>query len=78
MTHADFLARASPILLPCLCCKPLARTKTQDLGAFPERLWYLLSKESEDIITWMPNGTCFRVEDKERFVEESMPKYFKQ
>ena len=48
---------------------------------FPYRLHQLLAEAEinnmDDIISWLPCGTLFKVHDKERFVKVIMPKYFR-
>ncbi|CAB9526849.1 stress transcription factor B-2b [Seminavis robusta] len=49
---------------------------------FPERLYNMLCQVEEDgfedVISWQPHGRCFIVHDPKRFVDEVMPKYFRQ
>jgi len=49
---------------------------------FPERLYTMLSQVEdegyESIVSWQPHGRCFIVHQPKRFVEEVMPKYFRQ
>mmetsp|Transcript_20421 Transcript_20421/g.30305 ORF Transcript_20421/g.30305 Transcript_20421/m.30305 type:complete len:340 (-) Transcript_20421:89-1108(-) len=49
---------------------------------FPEKLHRLLSeveeKKQDDIIGFFSHGRAFAIHDREGFVEEIMPKYFKQ
>lgn len=49
---------------------------------FPERLYTMLSQVEkdgeEDVVSWQPHGRCFIVHQPKRFVEEVMPKYFRQ
>ncbi len=50
--------------------------------AFPVVLHRLLTDSTEegfeDIIAWQPHGRAFLVHDHDRFVDEVMPKYFRQ
>jgi HSF-type DNA-binding len=55
----------------------------QDVAAgdsFPLKLWKLLSFAEQtgktDVISWLEDGTKFKVHDKNRFASEIMPHYF--
>lgn len=42
---------------------------------FPEKLHAMLSSnEEEDVVGWQPHGRAFLIRDKDRFVNEIMPK----
>lgn len=44
---------------------------------FPARLHRILSNdEHSDVICWMPHGRAWKVLDRQRFIEEVVPKYF--
>ena len=49
---------------------------------FPRLLHTMLSRSEEggytDIVSWQPHGKSFLIHDREKFVREVMPKYFKQ
>eukprot|EP00339_Tiarina_fusa_P014260 CAMPEP_0117047090 /NCGR_PEP_ID=MMETSP0472-20121206/32559_1 /TAXON_ID=693140 ORGANISM="Tiarina fusus, Strain LIS" /NCGR_SAMPLE_ID=MMETSP0472 /ASSEMBLY_ACC=CAM_ASM_000603 /LENGTH=406 /DNA_ID=CAMNT_0004759689 /DNA_START=100 /DNA_END=1320 /DNA_ORIENTATION=- len=49
---------------------------------FPEKLHDMLSKMDEEgntnIVAWQPHGRCFTVHKPKEFVEEIMPRHFKQ
>ncbi|CAB9526848.1 stress transcription factor A [Seminavis robusta] len=49
---------------------------------FPERLYKMLRDAEpdkfENVVSWQPHGRCFIVHDPKAFVEEIMPKYFRQ
>lgn len=49
---------------------------------FPTKLHDLLRQLEDDglssVIGWMPHGRAFAVHDKQRFINDIMPKYFKQ
>jgi hypothetical protein len=49
---------------------------------FPAKLHLMLSKVEEDgldhIVSWQPHGRCFHVHKPQDFVEQIMPKYFRQ
>lgn len=49
---------------------------------FPERLYTMLNQVEkdgeEDVVSWQPHGRCFIVHQPKKFVEEVMPKYFRQ
>jgi hypothetical protein len=46
---------------------------------FPEKLHLMLSTLGrEDIVTWQPHGRCFVVHNAKAFVNQVMPKYFRQ
>lgn len=44
---------------------------------FPRKLFFLIDKESSDIIAWQPHGLSFKIQNKKKFSEETIPKYFK-
>merc|ERR1712076_59445 len=50
--------------------------------SFPMKLYELLSRVDKEginaIISWQPHGLCFVIRAPERFVEEVIPRYFKQ
>eukprot|EP00538_Stauroneis_constricta_P002255 CAMPEP_0119553038 /NCGR_PEP_ID=MMETSP1352-20130426/5891_1 /TAXON_ID=265584 /ORGANISM="Stauroneis constricta, Strain CCMP1120" /LENGTH=508 /DNA_ID=CAMNT_0007599369 /DNA_START=117 /DNA_END=1643 /DNA_ORIENTATION=+ len=58
------------------------RTRGGVTEPFPERLHRMLSEVEEkgdtDIVSWYAHGRAFGVHDPTRFVEEVLPKYFKQ
>jgi len=58
------------------------RTRGGVTEPFPERLHRMLSEVEEkgnsDIVSWHAHGRAFGVHDPTRFVEEVLPKYFKQ
>ena len=67
-----------------VCC-----TKTQDQvfttvksKAFPQKLHQMLQAAEhngfQDIVSWQPHGRAFRVNDRVRFVQRILPKYFCQ
>eukprot|EP00429_Kryptoperidinium_foliaceum_P001501 CAMPEP_0176022560 /NCGR_PEP_ID=MMETSP0120_2-20121206/10984_1 /TAXON_ID=160619 /ORGANISM="Kryptoperidinium foliaceum, Strain CCMP 1326" /LENGTH=407 /DNA_ID=CAMNT_0017355701 /DNA_START=109 /DNA_END=1332 /DNA_ORIENTATION=+ len=43
---------------------------------FPWRLHELLDEVDSSIISWLPEGTAFKVHNKTRFTEEILPSYF--
>lgn len=49
---------------------------------FPERLYSMLKDADgagfSDVVSWQPHGRCFTVHQPKKFVEEVMPKYFRQ
>mmetsp|Transcript_29776 Transcript_29776/g.61902 ORF Transcript_29776/g.61902 Transcript_29776/m.61902 type:complete len:502 (-) Transcript_29776:310-1815(-) len=49
---------------------------------FPTKLHVMLSKVEEEglghVVSWQPHGRCFAVHDPKAFVENIMPKYFRQ
>lgn len=49
---------------------------------FPKSLHIMLSRADQDcyshIVEWLPHGRSFVVRDRERFVKEIMPRFFKQ
>lgn len=45
---------------------------------FPQRLYKLLENESNDCVTWAPQGIAFYIIDQTRFSEQIIPKYFKR
>lgn len=49
---------------------------------FPEKLHFMLSQmeqnESSHIVNWQPHGRCFVVHKPKEFVEEIMPRFFRQ
>ena len=50
-------------------------------GPFPERLMFMLQKESNQnppVVSFCSNGCTFKVHNKDQFLAEIMPKYFKQ
>jgi HSF-type DNA-binding len=54
------------------------RTEFEDL--FPAKLHYVLEQAETDrlggsVITWQPHGKAFLVKDREKFVNEYLPKY---
>jgi len=64
--------RATNLVLPL---RPLKDGKKK----FPAILFEILENpEYSDIITWLPGGKAFIVLDKERFVAEILPAYFKE
>jgi len=46
--------------------------------AFPKKLFQLLQNEDQTLISWRPHGLAFIVNDEDRFVAETLPRYFKQ
>lgn len=44
--------------------------------AFVVILFHLVSDEAEDVVRWTDDGLSFAIIDAERFVQETMPKYF--
>ena len=45
---------------------------------FPQKLHLILSSGGhDDVISWLEDGKSWRVHNKERFIDEVMPKYFK-
>ena len=45
---------------------------------FPQKLHLILSLGGHnDVISWLEDGKSWRVHNKERFIDEVMPKYFK-
>ena len=50
-------------------------------GPFPERPMFMLQKESNQnppVVSFCSNGCTFKVHNKDQFLAEIMPKYFKQ
>jgi len=49
---------------------------------FPEKLHYMLSRVDAEgvshIVSWQPHGRCFIVHQPQQFVQEVMPRFFKQ
>jgi hypothetical protein len=45
--------------------------------SFPQKLFMLLEKESPEIISWIPNGKGFRINNIDEFQSSIIPKYFK-
>ena len=49
----------------------------QKMAQFPITLHHLLSDASiqgfDDVISWLPGGTAFKIHDPKRFTEEIMP-----
>jgi len=49
---------------------------------FPEKLHYMLSQVDyeglSNIVSWQPHGRCFIVRNPKEFVEQIMPRFFKQ
>lgn len=49
---------------------------------FPEKLHYMLSQVDGEgvshIVSWQPHGRCFIVHKPQQFVQEVMPRFFKQ
>ena len=47
--------------------------------AFPEKLHEMLlaveEEHLEEVISWQPHGRCFLIHQKERFVNDVMPRY---
>lgn len=63
----------------------LARRKGHRGGVavpFPEKLHFMLSRMDQEgtskIVAWQPHGRCFIVQKPKEFVEEIMPRFFKQ
>jgi hypothetical protein len=55
-------------------------TPQQASGSFPQILYDVLqdaeTKGFTDVISWLPDGTGFKVHDSKRFTEEIAPRYF--
>jgi len=49
---------------------------------FPERLYDMLRDADplgfDDVVSWQPHGRCFIIHDPKRFVDDVMPRYFRQ
>ena len=49
---------------------------------FPWKLYEMLERSSEDdfshLVSWMPGDNCFKVHEADQFVEQVMPRFFKQ
>ena len=44
---------------------------------FPQKLHMILSSgDHDEVISWLEDGYSWKVHDKDRFIEELMPKYF--
>jgi hypothetical protein len=56
------------------------RSKPRNGLVFPWRLHQLLSESetngNSSIVSWLPSGKSFKVQDKARFATEVMPAYF--
>ena len=59
--------------------KPKAKTTSSRLS-FPQKVYNLLKlcedNHQEHIVSWMNDGTAFKVHDLDRFEHELLPKYF--
>jgi len=52
-------------------------TKRLKLGTFPNILHRMLSEEElSEFITWLPHGCSWKIVNKNRFVDEVIPKFF--
>ena len=61
---------------------PLSPPQPDASALFPFQLYDLLSdatKEGfESVVSWLPEGDAFRVNEKQPFESQILPKYFKQ
>jgi len=46
--------------------------------SFPAKLYNILETSDKSIVDWLPHGKAFRVFDLDKFVNITMPSYFKQ
>jgi len=53
------------------------RGSTGHTNPFPRKLMEMLSKEDPTIVTFLPNGDAFKINDSNRFISEVMHKYFR-
>ena len=64
-----------------VCINKVVSSRVSGPEPFPERLFRLLLEQegkSDDIVAFTPSGKGFWIHDRERFVDEIVPKYFRQ
>ena len=52
------------------------KSSLKNLLAFPTKLFNLLEVSDQSVVSWLPNGRAFRVNDMDKFVADILPKYF--
>lgn len=56
---------------------PFDHAKDSPAGTFVRKLFNMVENETNDVITWINNGSAFHIKDTKRLSDYHLPKYFR-
>ena len=57
--------------------KSKAETKLNLSNKFPTKVFNMLQNEDASVVSWTPSGDAFIIRDRQRFVNDVLPRYFR-